>query len=268
MMCATINLLMVNASAEKRVPSIEKLEGHAAENNVGLHNLLLEMFNLTDILHKGESQTKTDIRGKTDNGFVRFSLKYASLKNTQIWLPTQVTLPDRVPNLAPFSISLQKFLGTTDVEFWNAHSAGLTLSLTEQRKMRVYSDKLIDWNDIIKAFNDSMQDESLINAMMMAYKDEDPIDYLIWINKKSGGIQIVDAKKYKEYLKTNAYWRNPGKGFTTLWCVDKNNGKKLFHLQRKGSGDGKLSCAPMFHIYKHWPESVIYYKDDSFRINT
>jgi hypothetical protein len=113
-----------------------------------------------------------------------------------------------------------------------------------------------------------MFDGSLIDAMMMAYKDEEPIDYLIWINKKSAGIQIVDAKKYKEYLKTNSYWRNPDKGFTTLWCSDKNNGNKLFHLQRKGSGEGKLSCNPMFHIYKHWPDSVIYYKDDNFRINT
>lgn len=242
----------------------EKHDGHRAEKDSSLHKLLTKQFKLDTVSAQGSTGTKTDILGVSNGKDIRFSLKFASLANTQVWLPTLRSLVSHLPALKNYEAELDSFLGTTDSVLFESRRVGLQLTPYEVKKKRIYSDKINNWKDVIGAFNAVTKDKSILKNMLLAKGDEANVNYLIWINKKAKGIQIIDAQAYVEYISVNAEWCNPDKGFTTLWCKDKNTGKKLFHLQRKGSGGEQMSCAPMFHLYKNWPDSVVVYRDDNF----
>ena len=78
----------------------EKADGHAAENSEILYSLLKKQFALDSVQSLGSSLTKTDILGINASGTTRFSLKFASGKNTQVWLPTLRSMISHIPTLA------------------------------------------------------------------------------------------------------------------------------------------------------------------------
>lgn len=245
----------------------EKAEGHAAEHSSNLHNLLKNQFSLDLVKVYGSNTTKTDIIGLKGDDSIRFSLKFASGKNTQVWLPTLRSMVSHVPALVKYQNELDQWLGTPDTKLFETRRVGKTLAAAEIKKQRIYSDKIDNWESVIQAFNDATKDKSLLKNMLLAKGDEPNVDNLIWSNKKQGGIQILNMSKFVDHIATNCVWQNPIKGFTTLWCIDKTTDKKIFHLQRKGSGDGVQAYAPMFHIYNNWPQSLVIYSDPTFRIN-
>lgn len=245
----------------------EKADGHAAEKSKILHKLLKTQFSLDVVEAQGSNLTKTDIIGYRKEDTTRFSLKFASGKNTQIWLPTLRSMVSHVPVLAKHQDKLDQWLGTTDTKLFEERRAGKLLGRQEIDKQRIYSDKIDNWDSVLQSFNEATSDKSLLKNMLQAKGDEPNVDYLIWANKKQGGIQILDMNKLVEYIATQCVWQNPAKGFTTLWCVDTITNKKIFHLQRKGSGEGAQAYAPMFHIFNNWPTSAIVYSDLTFRIS-
>jgi hypothetical protein len=116
-------------------------------------------------------------------------------------------------------------------------------------------------------------DGSLPNKMFLQVGQEEPVQYISWVQKKrgGGGITVIDAKKYVEYIIANGVWVASSRG-TALWLVDKNDHKKKFaHLQRKGSPskdkhkDGQY-YAPLFHVHKYWPNGTVVDSDSSFSI--
>ena len=101
-------------------------------------------------------------------------------------------------------------------------------------------------NDIaVKWFNDNKLEIFDIIVRRGLYNT--PIDYQIWHHKPTDGIEIHSIDELEKLVYNGNWVMNE----TTLWFID-SNGKKLFHLQMKGSGKKYVSGyhAMMFHIYK------------------
>ena len=85
-------------------------------------------------------------------------------------------------------------------------------------------------NDIaVKWFNDNKLEIFDIIVRRGLYNT--PIDYQIWHHKPTDGIEIHSIDELEKLVYNGNWVMNE----TTLWFID-SNGKKLFHLQMKGSG--------------------------------
>ena len=231
--------------------SQEKKQGHEAERATDLHDKLKSFLGEGKVSVDGTSGTKTDLMV----GNKRISQKTPSGKSTQVWLPTKTTLFTHVPSLSSVKSQILELLGSP------------TIGRKKTTDINAFSDALT-------AMNDATKDGSLPTKMFLQVDKEDPVQYISWVLKKrgGGGITVIDAKKYVDYIILNGEWIS-APGGTTLWLVDKKDPTKKFaHLQRKGSPskdkhkDGQY-YAPMFHIHNYWPEGTVVGNDKSFSIN-
>lgn len=244
---------------------IEKKQGHAAEHSEQLHTLLKTVFCYDHIVVNGKSNTKTDYYGVTNydsldplnpepiSKISRFSNKFAKGKSTQVWLPTQASIFDHLPELLPCKSILVSWLGSIDNQ-----------GLSVPRKS--YTD-ISNFSELELTLNTITRNKVLLKHMLLAKGDEEPVQYITWIGKKQG-IQIIDANLYVEYIVANASWvTTKNKRGESIKLIDKNTGEILFHLQRAGNGPDKQKISPLFHIHKSWPKSVIVYSDDTFKLS-
>ena len=246
----------------------QKAEGHFAEHHLDLHNYLKDKFNLDRVDVHGSTQTKTDVIGFRGEQTVRFSVKFGSIKNTQVWLPTLNSLCEAVPAFSTVRDQLNQWLGTYDSALFESWQATKSLTAAEVRRQRVGSDKIDNWDQVLEVFNQETQNCNILRPMLQAKGTEDPVQYLVWINKKKGGIEVVDMPKLIEHIVANSVWSNSqtkrGEHYN-LWCNDKTTDKRIFHLQMKGSGIGDYHC-PMFHIHNNWPKELVVFEDPNFKI--
>lgn len=227
-----------------------KVLGHKAEHSNILHNKLKTYLGEGLVKVDGANGTKTDI----EIGSIRISQKTPSGKSTQVWLPTKNTLFTHVPTLINVKSKILEMLGSPTAK-------------------RVSTHNIKDFNQVLEVFNQATRDGTLPNKMFLQVNSEDPVQYISWVKKTNGGggITVIDAKIYVDYIIANGVWIAAPKG-TTLWLIDKNNpNKKFAHLQRKGSPskdkekDGQY-YSPLFHIHEYWPVGIVG-KDISFKIN-
>lgn len=225
----------------------EKFQGHEAERSTILHDQLKKYFQ-GEVVVEGKSQTKTDFLV----GDIRISQKTVSGKNTQVWLPTQNTLFEHVPELMPIKDKIIQFLGTPA-------AAGL-----DPRDIP-------EWSLVIDLLNQTTKNKSLLNPMILRVGNEDPIHYISWVKKENAGkgFTLIDARLLVDYLAEFGEWKcSPVRAnkISTLYLIDTKSGKKIIHLQRKGSGKGITKFSPLFHIHSNWPVGVIKSIDPLFYI--
>ena len=79
----------------------------------------------------------------------------------------------------------------------------------------------------------------------------EPVEKVTWFNKKLSKVEISRTiKELRENIRGGKWIFSTYRGdknATVLWYLDKN-GKKLYHLQMKGSGSSPNNM--QFHIYK------------------
>lgn len=230
--------------------SKEKKQGHEAEHAVELHTKLKTYLGEGKVVVDGKSGTKTDIQ----IGDKRVSQKTPSGNSTQVWLPTKKTLFEHVKGLVSIRTQVIQMLG----------------SPTQARKK---TSDIAGFNKVLAALNAVTKDGTLPTKMFLQVGTEDPVQYISWVKKTrgGGGITVIDARKYVDYIITNGEWVAAPRG-TALWLVDKKDkSKKFAHLQRKGSPskdkhlDGQY-YAPLFHIHEYWPEGTVVGSDAKFFI--
>ena len=250
------------------MPALQKKQGHDMEKNRQVHSWLTQNFQLTDCETLGQSNTKTDILGRHGPHQVRFSLKYPSGKNCQVWLPTLKSLVEQVPHLKPVYTHLYKWLGTNDnhlFEEW-VRLEKLDINADEKRRQRLGSDKILSFNTVLFCMDQATKDGSLLRPMLRARGDEDPVNFIVWINKTKPGIEVIDAEAFQQWIQKHGVWKNSadrkGQNYN-IWCMVE--GRKIFHLQMKGSGYSDYH-APMFHIHNNWPKSLVIKSDSTFKI--
>lgn len=234
--------------------AIEKHQGHDAEKSHELHQKLMSITDITGsfiigtgaVIVEGTSGTKTDFV----IGDKRISQKTPSGRNTQVWLPTKKTLFIHVPGLASAKTQILELIGTP----------------LDSKK----TTEIADFDAAIDAFNAATIDRTLLNKMFLQVDKEEPVQYISWVKKSKGGggLTLIDAKKYVDYLQQNAIWI---KRDTTLWLINKDDVtmpprkmRKYAHFQRKGSGQ---KDTPMFHMYSTWPEDAVLHHDPKFVIS-
>jgi hypothetical protein len=153
--------------------SLSKTQGHEAERSTKLHNKLKKILMVEGkVSVKGSSDTKTDIL----IGDVGISQKTPSGKSTQVWIPSKNTLFTHISNLEPVKNQLLDFLG----------------SPTHTRKT---TSEITDFKKVLKAFNKSTTDGTLLKKMLLQVSDEKPVQYISWVTKKraGGGITVIES---------------------------------------------------------------------------
>ena len=236
------------------MPANEKREGHAVERNPKLHKEINKHFKtLVNFITRGGSETKVDYEA-TDSKTkkkIKFSNKFTASKSTQVLMTTQKQLSNHVPLLTKEMTKIKTWLGTI------VNESIVKTSFTEIK----------NWSNVDRAMNLATKDGSLLRALFTGKVKNDEVQYLTWIDKKHGGIYIIDLKKYFKYIQSNATWQSTAKrGGGSIKLIDKNTNKTLVHLQRAGNGPITQKINPLFHVHKNWPDEVVVYSNTSFTI--
>jgi hypothetical protein len=241
----------------------EKLDGHRAEKSTSLHDVIKTHFKFDDIVVSGKNNQKKDYTG-IKNGLlqeeIHFSNKFA-INSTQVWLPSHIakrkntkTLFDYVPGLIPVQDKLVQWLGT----------------ISNKNIIRTSWTEIPDWIKVEECLNLVTKDQTLLIPMLLQLAgDTEKIKYITWLSKKQGGITIIDAEKYVEYLSTNCYWKTTRERTTdegTIKLIDRLTNKTMIHLQRSGNGPISQKIKPLFHMHPNWPKELEVYSDSSFKI--
>ena len=181
----------------------------------------------------GGNRTKIDVF-RIDKD-VTFSMKSVSGKNTQCHLTTK-----------------QKWVEYFDINpvldrwfdmFFGVPGFDITEGRNKQHRMKSFeidsrlNDMALSW------FNDNRM--SIFEVIVRSGMYDTPVDYLIWHNKIKNTTEVIDINDLATMV-YNGEWRLND---TTLEFV--SGGKKLFHLQMKGSGKKFTSGyhGLMFHIH-------------------
>ncbi len=246
------------------MPSKEYFEGRDMEKHLALHGILKTNFGFDQIDSDGRSQTKGDIIGVKNGKFVPVSVKNASGKNTQVHLPTlnsfaeQTNMPDKIKS------KLDRFLGTNNSAIWNSWLVdNLTIDLYEKSHQRIKANKIPDWHEVEEWFNSARQ--KIAQRLLQTLKDDnDPVIYLVWINKKVRSYQIVDVNGLIEWITSKCSWTTtPGQTVIRCNTLIDNKLKPIFTMQMKGSKvkdkEGQYDHNPQFHLYPNWPKELVLY---------
>lgn len=238
------------------MPSKEYYEGRLMEGNVALHSSMMSFLNLTDIEVRGENNTKGDIVGKIGDREIPISIKHGSQKNTQVHLPTlrsfahNMKMPENVYTL------MEKWLGVSSRVTFDGWLNGKAPTRMQQKYKRLFAEDLDGWSNVVAWFNSN--NRKIAELLIQSMNDENPAEYLIWVDKKKKTFQLIDVKKLINWIETSCVWvTGPRNGGSTLRC--EHNGKPIFHLQMKGSGgtDGEYNHNPQFHIHTNWPDEAV-----------
>lgn len=245
----------------------EKFAGHWAEGHNSLHEWLCNKYQHTEIVTKGLSNTKTDMIGiNADGTETRYSCKYVSGANTHLHLTTYNKFTSLFPAEADIHLSLQQWLGSHADNLFESWKQQMDVKWRpeELRKQRIYSDRLSNWSQVLSWFNQIDLNRTLFQSL----NNEAPVTRMLWINKKTGHITVIDVNKLVEYMNTNCEWQNSGSKrgeHTTLWYIDKQTQKRIMHLQMKGSGEKTGDYhGMMFHVFCNWPQGVVMHEESGF----
>jgi len=245
--------------------SNEYWEGRNFEKNNVLKETVAKLFNFDSMDSDGSTDTKGDLIGIKGEERTHISVKFASISNTQVHLPTlksfasQLAMPDSVYE------KLDKFFGTNDLEQWATWSTGLNLDAEELKYRRIKSKNIKDWHEVEQWFNDNKRKIAVL--LLQTLDGNNPAPYLVWANKKKGGMQVIDLNKFVDYIEKHCTWITMPRG-TVLRCakpseVEGKIGKPIFYVQMKNSGGppGGYNHYPQFHLHNYWPDDLVIYKD-------
>lgn len=211
-----------------------KKEGHKFEGIVA--KVLTERFN-KEFITEGDSKTKIDVRDI--NSKIRLSVKNPINNHTQIGLYSQKSFIESM-NITDNDIIdfIGKFFGGNDYTSYSRHR--MTKSDIDTALNQKFTDFLNNnTTDILKL----LLTHGTINQV-------GNVNYLVWASKKNdpNNLLLIDLDKFKQDI-TNGKWIQ---NETTFHFIV--NGKKLFHLQMKGSGKKYSSGyhSLMFHIFQNF----------------
>ena len=90
---------------------------------------------------------------------------------------------EHVPGLLPIKNQILELLGSPNQE-------------------RKKTNLINNFAQVLEILNAVTKDGSLLNKMFLQVSNEDPVQYISWVTKKrgGGGITVVDAKKYIDYI--------------------------------------------------------------------
>jgi hypothetical protein len=242
------------------MPSKEYYEGRDMENNKLLHKHLMEVFQFNSIVSDGSTKTKGDIIALKDNKKIRLSLKNVSGKNTQIHLTTLKKLSEdlNIPNNV--KSCLNYWLGTNDDLLFNFWSIDKQFTNYEFKHNRFTSKNIENWFDVEHWFNENTKSKIIPKLLIQRLKDDNNSEMLIWLNKLTKKIQVIDIPKLIDYISNECRWITMPKG-TTLRCITPEN-KPILWLQMKGNRtDDGYNHNPQFHIVQNWPQDIIIYQN-------
>lgn len=181
----------------------------------------------------GGNRTKVDIL-RTDKD-VKFSLKSVSGKNTQCHLTTVTKWCEYFDINPVIERWFDMFFGVPgfDITEGKHKQHRMTASQIDSR----LNDMALSW------FNDNRM--RIFDVIVRSGMNNTPVDYVIWHHKVKNTTEIIAINKLEELVYNGEWVLND----TTLAFV--SGGKKLFHLQMKGSGK-RYSAGYhglMFHIH-------------------
>lgn len=242
------------------MPSKEYYEGRDLERLELLHEMLKQTLCLDSVTSDGSTQTKGDVIGLKSGKNIPISVKNASGKNTQVHLPTLNSFASQTEMPSSVKDKLEKFLGTNDSSVWNQWlNSTMSISAYEKSHQRIKSSNLENWSEVEDWFNQSCRS---IAQLLIQYlkKDSEPVVYLVWVNKKTKGYQIVDVNGLIDWISNNCVWvTTPGE--TVIRCNIPTDSKPIFTMQMKGSRikgkPGHYDHNPQFHLYPNWPANLI-----------
>lgn len=244
-------------------------EGRLLESNITLHNELITALKFDKVEVDGGSDTKGDIIGITGNDRVHVSVKYASGGNTQVHLPTLNSLAKSLNMPTLIKDKLDMFLGTTDLAQFQTWSQGIAVTAEEVKYKRLLSKHIADWHLVEQWFNDNKRTIAVLLLQSLDNKDLAP--WLVWANKKKGGLQVVDVNMLVDWIVKECTWVTMPKG-TVMRCAlpslkEGKIGKPIFFMQMKNSGGthGEYNHSPQFHLNKNWPKEFIVHENPSIQ---
>jgi hypothetical protein len=244
--------------------SQEYYEGRLMESNTGLHEEIKSRLNFDSIRVDGSTGTKGDTFGVKGIESIPISIKNASGMNTQVHITSINKLKEELGMNDDIVDIFNRFLGTNDGELFELWSQNLDLDSYElgHKRLKCYnianSERLVAWA------NDVNTRGLLPKLLIQSIDSERPVRYMVWINKKKGGYQIVDVNKLVTYISKECTWQFTPGG-TVLACVDRD-GNKILWLQMKGNKEKNgYNHAPQFHIAAVWPKEFIIYENSNIR---
>jgi len=244
--------------------SDEYYQGRLMESNTRLHSEIRLRLKFDSIRVDGSTRTKGDTFGELNGELIPISIKNASGMNTQVHLTSIVKLREELGMNDDVVDVFNRFMGTNDAELFDKWRQNIRLDSYElgHKRLKCYnianSERLVVWA------NDVNTTGQLPKLLIQSIDSENPVQYMVWINKKKGGYQIVDVNKLVNYIIKECVWRFTPGG-TVLECVDKENNKILW-LQMKGNKEKNgYNHAPQFHIASVWPREFIIYEDSNIR---
>tara|TARA_B110000503_G_scaffold100199_1_gene149934 strand:- start:1317 stop:2033 length:717 start_codon:yes stop_codon:yes gene_type:complete len=215
-----------------------KAEGHKFEHTVS--DMLTEMFS-----HKfkveGASNTKIDVR--SEDSKIRLSVKNPSGKNTQIGLYTQKSFQEAM-NITDNDIQdfISKFFGGANYADYPRH-----------RMSKDDIDPAL--NEKFTQFLNDNTSKLLSLLATHGHKQVGDVNFLVWATKKNdpSSVLLIDLAEFKEALAQGEWKQNA----TTFEFVVE--GKKLFHLQMKGSGEKFTNGyhSLMFHVHNNFDAKYV-----------
>jgi hypothetical protein len=244
--------------------SDEYYQGRLMESNTRLHTEIKLRLKFDSIKVDGSNRTKGDTFGDKSGELIPISIKNASGMNTQVHLTSIVKLREELGMDNDVYDIFDRFMGTNDGELFKLWSQNIQLDSYElgHKRLKCYnianSEKLVIWA------NDVNTQGLLPKLLIQSIDSERPVEYMVWINKKKGGYQIVDVNKLVNYIIKECTWRFTPGG-TVLECVDRD-GNKILWLQMKGNKEKNgYNHAPQFHIASVWPREFIIYENSNIR---
>ena len=242
------------------MPSQEYHDGKSMEHNTVLFDLLADIFHFDSVTTNGSTSSKADIVCTANGTIVPVSVKYGSQVNTQVHLTTlasfrlATSMPDDVFDL------MNRWLGTTSQAVFESWvNTTQPVKKLQQKYKRLFADDLDpDWKLVIDWFNSNSK--AIAKLLIQALRDEIPVKYLVWINKKTRQVDIIDTEKLIDWIEKKCKWATgPKNGGSTIRC--EQNDVAIFHLQMKGSGGtrGEYNHNPQFHLHRNWPSDAIVY---------
>jgi hypothetical protein len=239
--------------------SEEYYEGRDYESNLDLQQLLKEQFKLDKFDTLGGTGTKVDLVGYGSRTFY-FSIKNASGGNTQVHGTTLNAMCNTLRAPADVFDMLERWFGTTNADKFASWTTGLTLNAdAEQRRSRLGSHNIPGWEAVLTWLNEVTKTGVFPRLLLQSLDPSHAVDFLVWRNKRTNHIEIVDVHQYVHWITENCKWimSTSRRGHPyNIWCVGPN-GEKIFSLQMKGSGQGELYHTPQFHTYKKWPKEFV-----------
>ena len=222
-----------------------KMEGHSFEYALANH------LGLPPSTVEGESNTKVDINGSEYNGR-KISVKNASGTHTQVYLPTQISFAKKFSLDDKIIEFLKLFFGCKNDEEYLTLCKKYEIDLREiqtkhQEKYRVDHPNLplILKSSALTWFNNNKK--SLFRVSFISLDERDAVDTLAWAWTKNDPASVdyyeLDCLQ-KRWLKGK--WAFSEGGTTLEFLID---GKRVFYIQRKGSGKGLEVTNPMFHVH-------------------